>query len=191
MSLLSLLRGDHTAHQLRHGKVVLRLPAVSDFENWSKLRMDSRKFLEPWEPLWDAGDYTRSAFRGRVKRYAEVAAQGQAFPYFIYDVANGKILGAITLNNIRRGVAQAGTLGYWIGAEHAGQGYMTDALNALIPYAYGELGLHRLEAACLPRNTASRKLLERAGFEREGYAKSYLCIAGLWEDHLLFGKSIG
>jgi ribosomal-protein-alanine N-acetyltransferase len=85
-------------------------------------------------------------------------------------------------------VAQAGTLGYWMGAPHAGQGYMSAALQAVLPFCYDELRLHRVEAACIPRNTPSIRLLEKSGFAREGLAKEYLCINGVWQDHLLFGR---
>ena len=98
------------------------------------------------------------------------------------------MLGALTLSNVRRGVAQMATLGYWIGAPFARQGYMTDALQALLPFAFDHLHLHRVEAACLPRNDASIALLRRAGFEQEGLARSYLKINGAWQDHLLFAR---
>jgi len=96
------------------------------------------------------------------------------------------LLGGLTLTNIRRGVAQAGSLGYWIGQPHARRGLMTAAVNALIPFVFCTLRLHRLEAACIPSNIASVRLLEKTGFTREGFAREYLCINGLWQDHLLY-----
>src|SRR5205814_508898 len=97
-------------------------------------------------------------------------------------------VGGLTLANIRRGCAQAGSLGYWMGASYARQGYMTAAVKAVIPFAFGTLKLHRLEAACIPANVASVRLLEKTGFKREGFARQYLCINGIWQDHLLFAK---
>ena len=98
------------------------------------------------------------------------------------------LLGGLTLANIRRGCAQAGSLGYWMGAAHARQGHMTAAVHAVIPFAFGTLRLHRIEAACIPANVASIRLLERTGFQREGFARQYLCIDGVWQDHLLFAR---
>jgi ribosomal-protein-alanine N-acetyltransferase len=94
----------------------------------------------------------------------------------------------LTLANIRRGVAQAGSIGYWVGAPFAKQGYMTAAVRALVPHCFSALRLHRLEAACIPGNDASIRLLEKTGFTREGYARRYLCINGVWQDHLLYAR---
>ena len=94
----------------------------------------------------------------------------------------------LALANIRRGVAQAGSLGYWIGAPFIQRGYMTAAVRALVPAAFDVLRLHRVEAACIPTNLASVRLLEKTGFRREGYARSYLCINGTWQDHLLYAR---
>jgi [ribosomal protein S5]-alanine N-acetyltransferase len=172
-------------------KVYLRPPHMDDFEDWRDLRLSSRNFLEAWEPSWDPNEYTRPAFRLRMRRYHNLADDDLAHAFFIFSKHDRRLAGAITLSNIRRGVAQAGTLGYWIGETFAGQGIMTDALSHLAPFAFQEFALHRIEAACLPRNLASAKLLEKCGFEREGMAKSYLKINGVWEDHLLFGRVAG
>ena len=83
-------------------------------------------------------------------------------------------------------MTQSCTLGYWVGAKYAKQGYMTAAVRAVIPFVFDSLELHRLEAACLPSNTASIKLLEKTGFKREGLARRYLRINGVWQDHLLY-----
>jgi ribosomal-protein-alanine N-acetyltransferase len=166
----------------------LRSPVTDDFEGWCELRLKSRSFIEPWEPSWDDNEYTRTAFRLRLRLYESKASEDKAYAYFIFSKSDRKILGAITISNIRRGVAQTGTLGYWIGKPFANQGYMTDALSHLLPYAFSELALHRMEAACLPRNTPSARLLTRCGFSQEGMAKSYLRINGVWEDHLLFAR---
>jgi ribosomal-protein-alanine N-acetyltransferase len=96
------------------------------------------------------------------------------------------LLGAITLDNIRRGPAQAGTLGYWVGEPFARQGYMREAIDAVVHYAFDRLDLSRIEAACLPENAASRGLLEKAGFKYEGVAQSYLQIDGRWRTHVLY-----
>ena len=98
-----------------------------------------------------------------------------------------QLLGGVTMSNVRRGVAQSATLGYWIAEPYARKGHMTEALECVAVFAFDRLGLHRLEAACLPSNEASRRVLQKVGFQQEGYARSYLRIGGLWHDHLLFG----
>jgi ribosomal-protein-alanine N-acetyltransferase len=165
---------------------MLRAPEMGDHEAWSNLRLRSRAFLEPWEPSWPSNDLTRTAFRSRVKHYWREIENDSAYPFFIFTADGRELLGAITLSNVRRGVAQMGTLGYWIGQPHAGRGYMTAALPLMQQFAFGHLQLHRLEAACLPINGPSIALLTRAGFTQEGFARDYLRIAGVWQDHLLF-----
>jgi [ribosomal protein S5]-alanine N-acetyltransferase len=167
-------------------RVFLRAPQMGDFPEWAALREASRAFLVPWEPTWPHDDLTRSAFRRRLKRYVEDLRTDQAYPFFLFRKSDNAIVGGLTLANIRRGVAQAGSLGYWMGERYAGHGYMTAAVRALIPFSFGSLRLHRLEAACIPTNVASIRLLERTGFMREGFAREYLCINGTWQDHLLY-----
>lgn len=166
--------------------VYLRAPQMADFPEWAALREASRAFLSPWEPTWPHDDLTRSAFRRRLKRYAEDLRSDQAYPFFLFSKEDNVLVGGLTLANIRRGVAQAGSLGYWMGERYAGRGHMAAAVTALIPFSFGTLRLHRLEAACIPTNVASIRLLEKTGFTREGFAREYLCINGTWQDHLLY-----
>jgi ribosomal-protein-alanine N-acetyltransferase len=168
--------------------VVLRTPQMTDFEEWAAVREASREFLTPWEPTWPEDDLTRGAFRRRLKRYAEDLRSDQGYAFLIARNSDGALVGGLTLANIRRGVAQAGSLGYWMGQTFARSGYMTAAVRAIIPFAFASLKLHRLEAACIPTNAASIGLLEKTGFVREGYAREYLCINGSWQDHLLFAR---
>lgn len=175
------------AGPLIHGDgVYLRAPQMFDFHAWVSLRAASRDFLTPWEPLWPADDLTRSAFRRRVRRYVRDMREDQAYPLFVYRSTDDTLVGGLTLSNIRRGVAQACSLGYWIGAPHARQGYMSRAVAAVVPFVFETLQLHRLEAACLPDNAASISLLRKCGFVEEGYARRYLRINGVWQDHILF-----
>src|SRR5690606_26866218 len=167
--------------------VVLRPPRPSDYLAWASLREESRDYLQPWEPAWAEDDLTRAAFRRRLGVYAREMEQGTAWPLFVFDPADEALLGAITLSNIRRGVAETGTLGYWIGRPSAGRGVGTAAVRAMLAHAFGSLGLHRVEAACVPTNHASHRVLEKAGFRQEGVARAYLKINGRWADHLLFG----
>jgi len=168
--------------------VVLRSPQMSDWAEWAALREASRDFLTPWEPTWPADDLTRASFRRRIRRYSEDQRNDLAYAFFIFPKDDDVVLGGLTLANIRRGCAQAASLGYWIGAAYARQGYMTAAVNAIVPFAFGTLKLHRIEAACIPANVASVRLLEKTGFRREGFARQYLCIDGIWQDHLLFAR---
>ena len=168
--------------------VYVRSPQMADYSEWAAVREASRAFLTPWEPTWPVDDLTRSAFRRRLRRYADDQRSDQSYAFFLFRKRDDALVGGMTLANIRRGVAQAGSLGYWIGAPHAQQGLMTAAVRCLVPFAFASLRLHRLEAACIPTNTASIRLLERTGFSREGYARQYLCINGLWQDHLLYAR---
>jgi [ribosomal protein S5]-alanine N-acetyltransferase len=173
---------------LRDGHALIRVPDMGDYEQWAALRSQSRDFLTAWEPIWPANDLTRTAFRGRIRQYWRDIDEDVAYPYFIYDCHGEVLVGALTLSNVRRGVAQTATLGYWIGLPHARRGYMTSAVRLICDFAFRHLGLHRVEAACLPHNTASIGLLSKCGFQHEGLARGYLKIAGEWRDHLLFAR---
>jgi len=168
--------------------VFLRAPQPVDFTEWAELREASRAFLAPWEPTWPADDLTRASFRRRLRRYSEDQRADLAYPFFLFRQADNALVGGLTLGNIRRGVAQAGSLGYWMGAAYARQGLMTAAVRAIAGFAFGTLRLHRIEAACIPGNIPSIRLLEKCGFAREGYAREYLCINGVWQDHLLYAR---
>ena len=186
MALFRLSKIAEPEPLLRGDGLYLR-PAVSgDFAAWVRLRGESREFLTPWEPLWPEDDLTRAAFRRRLRRQSDEMARDEAFSFLIFDAGADTLLGGLTLGGIRRGVAQSGTLGYWMGAPHAGKGRMTRAVAAAVRFGFATLRLHRIEAACLPENTASQTLLERNGFQREGLARGYLRINGAWRDHLLY-----
>lgn len=169
-------------------RMTLRPPAHGDFRPWTALRRSSREFLAPWEPTWSSDHLSRKSFTNRVYWAQRSIASGAALPLFLVRRGDGALLGAITLDNIRRGPAQAGTLGYWIGEQHARQGYMGEAITALVHHAFGALDLSRIEAACLPENAASRAVLERTGFKYEGVAQSYLQINGRWRNHVLYAN---
>lgn len=171
------------------GPVYLRPPEPRDYADWSSLRAVSFEFLQPWEPTWAEDELSRTSWRGKLRRYVEDARDGRGYAYFIFRVEDDDLLGGITLSRVHRGAAHMGSVGYWIGEPHVRRGYVTAALRGLIRYAFDPegLGLHRLEAACLPENEPSRRALERVGFELEGRAKQYLRINGAWRDHLLFG----
>ncbi|AXQ92846.1 GNAT family N-acetyltransferase [Cereibacter azotoformans] len=172
-------------------RMTLRLPQHSDWRDWSALRAESAAFLTPWEPVWSSDHLTRKAFTNRVYWAARAESQGTALPLVLIRREDQALLGAITLDNIRRGPAQAGTLGYWVGRPHARQGYMREAILGIVHHAFNTLDVSRIEAACLPENAASRGVLEKCGFKYEGVAQSYLQIAGRWRNHVLYANLRG
>ncbi len=187
MALLRATSPSDFGPVIESGRVMLRTPQMSDYPAWAELRASSREFLMPWEPLWAPDELSRASFRRRVRHYLRDLREDVGYALFIYATATDTLVGGLTLCNVRRGVTQSCTLGYWIGANHARQGYMTAAVRAVVPFVFDSLELHRLEAACLPTNTASIRLLEKTGFKREGLARRYLRINGVWQDHLLYG----
>lgn len=174
--------------RLETERLTLRLPRHADFRMWASLRHQSRDFLVPWEPVWADDHLTRKSFTARVYWAQRSVNQGSAVPLFIFRRADDALLGAITLDNVRRGPAQSATLGYWVGLPFVRQGYMREAIGAVSHYAFRALDLSRLEAACLPENAASRGVLEKSGFKYEGVAQSYLQINGRWRNHVLYAN---
>lgn len=174
--------------RLETERLTLRLPAHSDYRAWASLRDGSRTFLAPWDPVWAEDALSRKSFTNRVYWAARAEGAGTAVPLVLIRRADAALVGAVTLDNIRRGPAQAGTLGYWVGAPFARKGYMREALEAVVHYAFTDLDLSRLEAGCLPENAASRGVLQKVGFKYEGVAQSYLQINGRWRNHVLYAN---
>jgi ribosomal-protein-alanine N-acetyltransferase len=188
---MAFLRSTTTAEhepEVRGRGLVLRPPSIADYAAWLRLRGGSREHLTPWEPQWAADELTRMAFRRRLRQYQHDQRGDIAYAFFVRRAEDDELLGGLTLSNVRRGVSQAASLGYWMGLPHAGRGYMSEAVRTLLPYAFGHLRLHRIEAACLPSNAASIRVLEKCGFVREGLARRFLKINGVWQDHLLFAS---
>lgn len=172
--------------EVRGREVYLRQPVMGDYAAWAELRALSRQHLTVWEPLWTRDELTRSAFRRRLRQYQREMREDQGYAFLIFREAGATLLGGLTISNVRRGVAQSASVGYWMGLPHVRGGHMTDALRAVVPFAFGTLGLHRLEAACLPHNASSARVLEKSGFRREGTARRYLKINDVWQDHDLY-----
>ncbi len=172
---------------LTGARVLLRAPRASDYAQWRDLRRASRDFLRPFEPRWTESDLSQRVFASRLKRGRDEARAGTDYSFFLFRRSDETLVGGITLSNVRRRAAQFVNLGYWMGAAFAGQGYMTEAVGLVIPFCFETLGLHRIHAAFLPDNLASRRVLEKNGFREEGYAENYLQIDGKWADHVLFG----
>jgi ribosomal-protein-alanine N-acetyltransferase len=186
MRLFRSLSTNASSVRLEGEKVFMRAPMERDWRDYAEIRAASRKFLEPWEPTWPSDALSRDAFYRRMNRYTSDWRNDTGYSMFLFDQESTALVGGISLSNVRRGVAQCGTLGYWMGEAHAGNGYMHEGLRLMLRFAFDELMLHRTEAACLPHNEASRNLLLGCGFSQDGYAKKYLKIRGVWQDHLLF-----
>lgn len=174
--------------ELKSETHLMRLPLNADYKQWYRLRSESRSFLQPWEPTWRSDELTESSFRSRVLRASQEHATGLAVPLLLFERDEMRLLGGLTIGYIRRGAAQSCMIGYWMGEKYAGQGHMLAALKLAIPYIYGGLQLHRIEAACIPDNWKSIRVLEKAGFEREGLLRKYLKINGEWRDHVMFSR---
>ena len=180
--------GSRKKVRLETERMTLRPPIHADFRAWTSLRRDSAEFLHTWEPVWAPDHLSRKSFTNRVYWSQRSINNGNAVPLFLIRRSDNALLGAITLDNIRRGPAQAGTTGYWIGAPYARQGYMREAIEAVVHYAFHTLDVSRVEAGCLPENTPSRRLLEQCGYKYEGVAQSYLQINGRWRNHVLYAN---
>ena len=188
MRLLKFTRAYSAPSQLFTERLMLRRPDPQDFEEWAALRAKSADFLKPFEPSWTADELSRSAYRLRMRRQEAEINGGRGLPWFLFGLGNSKLLGGLTLSNIRHGVAETATLGYWMGEEFAGQGYMREAVDAVCESAFNDHKLHRVEAATVIENERSQRLLLRCGFRQEGIARGYLKICGTWRDHLLFAR---
>ena len=186
MSVLRTSRPERDAPHLLGANVRVRPPEGRDWQAWAELRTASRDFLVPWEPAWASDAHSRAAYRRRLRRQQRDANDDVSYAYFLIRRADDALMGGITLSNVQRGVAQSCSVGYWIGEPFAGGGYMTEGLICVLKHCFSSLGMHRIEAACMPNNDASQALLKRCGFRREGYARKYLKINGAWCDHLLF-----
>ncbi len=169
-------------------RMTLRLPAHGDYRTWAELREGSADHLVQWEPVRSQDHLSRRAFTNRVYWAARAEAQGTALPLLLIRRSDNLLIGAITLDNIRRGPVQAGTLGYWIGHRHARQGFMREAIQSVVHHAFQVMDLSRMEAACLPENAPSRGVLENCGFKYEGVAQAYLQINGRWRNHVLYAN---
>ena len=165
----------------------MRFPVMDDYAHWKELRSQSRAFLIPWEASWPADDFSRNAFAYRLKHYRGNVRKDEAYPLLIFKADESKqLVGGITISNVRRGIAQTAQLGYWVGQPFSNMGYMTEAVRAVSDFCFAQLGLNRVEAACLLNNKPSACVLDKCGFTREGIARKYLKINGVWQDHILF-----
>ncbi|AUN31505.1 GNAT family N-acetyltransferase [Niveispirillum cyanobacteriorum] len=166
--------------------VFIRPAQPRDWKQWAEIREASREFLVPWEPTWPPDALTQTAFNRRLRRQAAEWRDDETYSFLTFEQRSELVVGGIGLTNVRRGVAQMGSMGYWVGRPYARRGYTSEAARLMLSFAFGQLGLHRVEAACLPTNQASSGVLEKVGFTKEGYARAYLRINDKWADHILY-----
>lgn len=184
--MIELFRSSLPKVRLTGPRVHIRPPKNGDQAQWLSLRRESRDFLRPFEPSWPRDALTATGFRRRIKRIRNEWIAETGYGFLVFKNEGSVLVGGVTLAGVRRGVTQSSSVGYWIGLPHARQGYMFEALQLCLDFGFRTLDLHRIEAACLPDNMASRNLLEKSGFEQEGLARKYLCIAGEWQDHIVY-----
>lgn len=190
MAFLKSTLGSDPNLILAKDGLVLRPLEMNDYGGWAELRALSREHLAPWEPVWARNELTKQSFRQRVRHYQREAREDTGYGFGIFANQGQLLIGGLTLSNVRRGVSQAATLGYWLGSPYVHRGFMRRAVATVLPFAFYEIRLHRLEAASMPSNLASIRVLENCGFVREGFARSYLKINGAWQDHVLFGLTV-
>jgi ribosomal-protein-alanine N-acetyltransferase len=172
--------------RLEGERVFLRPPQADEWEAWAAVRSESRDYLSPWEPTWPSDALSEGSYLRRLRRLATEWKGDEGYSFHVFRRDGSQLVGGIGLTQVRRGVAQTATLGYWVGHRFHSNGYTTEAVRLIVQFAFQALRLHRIEAACLPENAPSRRVLEKASFLREGYARQYLMIAGEWRDHLTF-----
>ncbi len=190
MAFLKSGFGQESSPHLQAGGLWLRPPQSHDYAMWAELRTRSRDHLQPWEPQWARDELSRSSFRRRLRHYAHEARNDLGYAFFVFRAGDDALMGGLTLSNVRRGVSQSASLGYWLGQPHVRQGHMTEAVRVLLSHSFDDLRLHRVEAACLPHNTASIRVLERNQFSYEGIARRYLKINGNWQNHVVYAKLV-
>jgi len=170
-------------------RVLLRPLAPTDFPAWREVRRRNAGWLTKWEPTRPPGSpdviEDREAFTIRCNARQRERQLGSGYGFGIF--VDGEFAGEINLSSVQRGPFQSGSIGYWIDEAHAGQGYTPEALVVLLRYCFEDLRLHRLEVAIVPRNHASRRVVEKLELRDEGLAKGFLEIDGNWEDHVRFG----
>ena len=170
------------------GGVQLRVPKWADYEEWTNLRRKNKDYLKPWEPSWNDAHLTRSAYRARLAKFKKLTADDKAYPFHVFRADSDQLVGACNLMTVKRGSLQSVHIGYWVGEQYARQGFARAAISAALRFAFTEINLHRVEAAVRAQNTASIKLLENMGFQKEGVARGMIKIDGAWHDHLIYAR---
>lgn len=162
----------------------LRPLTLKDRDEWNVLRWENREWLEPWESQDPRGQEHLPTFNRFVRAQAKEAKAGTSFGWLITE--GGPMLGHLTLSHIAWGATCSATIGYWVSHHRAGEGIAPRAVAVATDFAFGELGLHRIEVNIRPENTASLRVVEKLGFREEGLRKKFIFIDGAWRDHRSF-----
>jgi ribosomal-protein-alanine N-acetyltransferase len=176
--------------ELSSARINMRPPQEKDWPQWADIRGQNQVYLKPFEPTWGKDCLSEDFFHRRLQLQSREWKEGRACAFLIFENDRDELIGGMNINNICRGAAQFASLGFWLAEDKQGKGYMAEALRLTVDYCFSELKLHRVNASCLPHNTRSKNLLLKAGFNEEGFAKNYLQIDGLWQDHILFGLPV-
>lgn len=189
---MASLRSVRKGNALTGPRIELRPLKGSDWEQWQDVRVRSRDWLEPWEPFGEPGApdpiAVSDAFKARCGAWERQRHFDAAYGFGIF-LRNGPFIGEVSLGSVQRGPFQSANVGYWIDEPHAGHGYMPEAVVLAMRYGFEELGLHRIEAAIVPRNKASRRVAEKLGMREEGTSERFLQIRGVWEDHVRYAMT--
>ena len=183
MSFLNAYSLKKNLFEITGRKVILRPPQYSDWKAWADERKKNKLYLQPWEPLWSINELERSSFVKRVRMFERLSHNDQAYSFLIFKSDNEDFIGEVNISNVQRGIIQSCTIGYWIAKDCEGKGMMSESLELVKEFIFNELKLHRIEAACLPHNMPSLKVLLKNGFIKEGTARKLLKINDKWEDH--------
>jgi ribosomal-protein-alanine N-acetyltransferase len=172
-------------------RTAIRPLALSDVDEFTAAVATNRSHTEPWEPIHAEAHYTRAGQAETLRRDVEAWELGTGYAFAILDREHGDaIIGRIALGNVVAGAWRNATLGYWVAAASGGRGHGTAAARLICAFAFEHAGLHRVQPAVIPRNVRSIRVVEKAGFRREGRALRYLNIAGRWEDHDIFAMTL-
>ena len=180
------LKGYFPHNYIESSRIIIRHPKRRDWRAWVNLRKESHKFLQKWEPYWDIKQCNKSGYMRQLKTQRTKAAYDQAYSFLCFKKDSKVLLGGLNISNIQRGVIQTCNIGYWLGEKNIGNGYMEESIKAIIPYIYEQLKIHRIQAFTLENNIASRKLIEKVNFKKEGVLREAMKINNEWRDHVIY-----
>lgn len=169
--------------EMKRNGILVKFPESFEAESMLRLQVRNRDFFHTFIPLRDDGFYTLEGQSNLIRTNNEKRKLDQQYSFGIYLIENEELIGIVTLSEVLRGPLQSCFIGYYLDQQYNGKGYMTDAVRLAVSYAFNELKLHRIEAGVMPHNIGSMKVLEKAGFHKEGIAKKNVKINGKWEDH--------
>lgn len=172
-------------------RLLLRAPRASDVPAFRRLLKENAEHLRPWSPAPADGSDALSliSLTQLVTSQRRAWREDRGYVMLVTDVTTGEIMGRVALSEITRGVFQNAYLGYWMDHRVTSRGLMTEAVEGAVAFAFGPLGLHRVQAAIIAENAPSLRVIQKAGFREEGLARRYLKIAGRWQDHRIFAKT--